>query len=92
MEILRQVHERRILPGCRICSNRKDFLICMSSLDGHGSGTSVFDAQLPEDLVKMVLHGVSADPKDDGDLFVRFALANPFGDLLLARAEMILEK
>jgi hypothetical protein len=86
---LRHLHELRILPGGRICGNRKDFLICMPPLDGHGSGTSVLDAQLPEDLVKMVLHGVSTDPQDDGDLFVRFALANPFGNLLLARAEMI---
>ena len=67
---LRHLHELRILQGGHIRRNRKDFLICMSSLDGHGSGTSVLDSQLPEDLVKMVLHGVSADPEDDGDLFV----------------------
>ena len=64
----------------------------MSPLNGHGSSTSVFDPEFSEDFVEMVLHGMSADPKDDSDFFVRFALANPFGDLLLARAEMILEK
>ena len=64
----------------------------MPPLNGHGSSTSVFHSQLPEDLLEVVLHRVSADPKDDSDLFVRFPLANPFADLLLARAEMILER
>ena len=61
-------------------------------LNGDGSSTSVFDAQLAEDFIEVVLHCVSADPKDDSDLLVRFALANPFSDLLLARTEMILAK
>ena len=61
-------------------------------LNGDGSSTSVFDAQLAEDFIEVVLHCVSADPKDDSDLLVRLALANPFSDLLLARTEMILAK
>src|SRR5262245_36910271 len=64
----------------------------MPPLNGNGSSTSVFDTQLAEDFIEVVLHCVSADPKDDSDLLVRFALANPFSDLLLARTEMILAK
>ena len=64
----------------------------MPPLDGHRSRTPVFHSQLAEDFVEVVLHCVGADPKDDSDLLVRFALANPFGDLLLARTEMILAK
>ena len=54
---------------------------------GRRSAT-VFDSEFAENLVEMVLHRVSADPQNDRDFLVRFALAHPFRHLLLARTEV----
>ena len=48
-----------------------------AALKRHRCSASVFDSEFAEDLVEMVLHGMRADPKDDGNLLVRLALTHP---------------
>jgi hypothetical protein len=60
----------------------------MIALDGHRSSATVLDSQFAENLVEMVLYRVSADPEDNRDFLVGFALTHPIRHLLLTRAKI----
>ena len=60
----------------------------MIALDGHRRSATVFDSKFAENLVEMVLYRVSADPEDNRDFLVGFALTHPIRHLLLTRAKI----
>ena len=56
----------------------------MIALQCRRRSATVFDSEFAENLVEMVLYRVSADPQNDCDFLVGFALTQPFRHFLLA--------